>query len=84
MDLCVYTPVWVDLCAWKTWRSVLRGAEPVWRGRIPAFPGKTSAITTSEKQDYLPASLSSLDVGIYLLPGGGSEQAVILRVLLRP
>lgn len=83
MDLCVYTPVWVDLCAWKTWRSVLGGAEPVWRGRIPAFPGKTSAITTSEKQDYLPASLSSLDVGIYLLPGGGSEQAVILRVLLR-
>lgn len=36
---------------------------PEQRGRSPAFPGNTSAIISSEKQDDLPASLPSLNAG---------------------
>lgn len=78
----MFALVWVDLCACKTWMSVLRKAEPVQRGRTPGFPGNPSAIVTSEKQGYLPASPSSLNVGISLLPQDASEESVILRVLI--
>lgn len=58
------------------------GVCPEETGRSPGFPGNTSAIISSEEQDDLPASLSSLSAGTQLLPQDGSEQSVILRVLI--